>query len=95
METFYQIVVEMKALHGRREIGRFLISTDREFAFKTFNNLKGKTNVLQSQILLLNLLEIHRGSELIIESVACNLEELAENCKIITKDAFKFFNLEK
>ena len=85
----------MKPLEGRLEIGRFLVSRDREFSFKTFNSLKGKTNVLQSQILLLNLLEIHRGSELIIESISCNLEELAENCKIITKDAFKFFNLEK
>ncbi len=94
METTYHIVVQMKALNGIREIGRFLISTDKEFAFQTFNNLKGKALLPETQILRLSLLEATGISGNIIGVLGCNLDELSENCKIITRDAFKFFNLE-
>ena len=95
LETNYHIVVEMKALTGMREIGSFLISTDREFAFDTFNSLKGKTGFTETQILRLTLLETQGDAKLTIERIGCNLDELADNCKVIIRDAFKFFNLEK
>ncbi|WP_234645316.1 hypothetical protein [Dyadobacter sp. CY356] len=85
----------MKALDGIREIGRFLVSTDKEFAFETFNSLKGKTTLPENQVLRLSLLETTGLSGIIIGIIGCNLDELSENCKIITRDAFKFFNLEK
>ncbi|MCF2446641.1 hypothetical protein L0657_21975 [Dyadobacter sp. CY345] len=93
METTYQIVVQMKALNGILEIGRFLLSTDKEFAFETFNSLKGKTKLPETQVLRLSLLETTGLSGNIIGILGCNLDELSENCKIITRDAFKFFNL--
>ena len=95
METSYHIVVQMKALNGTVEIGRFLISTDREFALETFNSLKGKATLPETQILRLSLLETTGLSGNIIGIIGCNLDELSENCKVITRDAFKFFNLEK
>lgn len=93
MDTTYQIVIQMRALDGIREIGRFLISTDKEFALETFNSLKGKTTHPETQVLRISLLETEGISGSIIGTAGCNLDELSENCKIITRDAFKFFNL--
>jgi hypothetical protein len=46
-------------------------------------------------ILHFDLVESINGLPASLEMISCSLEELAENCKIITKETFRFINMEE
>jgi hypothetical protein len=57
--------------------------------------LKGTTDIDEKNILHLDLMETRNGLPVNIQMITCTLEELAENCKIITRELFRLYNLEK
>ncbi|MGK2860397.1 MAG: hypothetical protein ACSLE0_00555 [Chitinophagaceae bacterium] len=57
--------------------------------------LKGKKNIDEKSILQLDLSETINGLPASMQMISCSLEELAENCKIITKETFKYHNMEE
>jgi hypothetical protein len=40
-------------------------------------------------------METKNGLPVNMQMIGCSLEDLAENCKIITKETFKLFNLKE
>ena len=95
METIFYFVLNMKTVNGFESYGRFFIGNNKEFAHSVFHKLKGNPEIRESDILHIDLIETRRSLPVNIKMINCTLEELAENCKIITKEVFKFFNLEE
>ena len=95
METTYRIIVDITTAQGLLEVGSFYLGNDLAFARTTFDNLEGLP-VSDTAIIRMSLMETGRDSiPKCLNSIGCILNEYAENCKIITRDVFKFYNLEK
>ncbi|MEP7374451.1 MAG: hypothetical protein ABI675_13740 [Chitinophagaceae bacterium] len=75
--------------------GKFFLGNRREFATTIFNQLKGEKNIDEKGILQFDLVESINGLPASIQVISCSLEELAENCKFITKETFKVINMEE
>jgi hypothetical protein len=95
VESNFYIVLNIKTADGFESYGKFFIGNNRRSANSIFQKLKGSKKVSDKSILTLDLMETSHGLPLNIEVISCTLEELAENCKTITKETFKFLNLEK
>lgn len=96
MDTTYNIVISIRTLHGMLEIGTFFLGTDVDFAQRVFDGLQG-ASILEDDALIRIDLE-KKESDILparLVSISCTLDEYAENCKVITRDIFKFFTLEK
>ena len=95
METTYHIITDITTTQGLLEVGSFYLGNDVEFATATFDNLKGLPNS-NGAVIRMSLVKTAKGSiPITLNSIGCILNEYAENCKIITRDVFKFYNLEK
>jgi len=94
-QTTFYIVLNLRTCDGYESFGKFFIGNNRKFATGIFTQLKGKTNVNENSALQLDLMETINGLPVNIQMISCSLEELAENCKIITKETFKLFNLKE
>lgn len=94
-QTIFYIVLNLRTCNGFESFGKFFIGNDSEFATVIFNQLKGRKNVTEKGVLQLDLVETINGLPASMQMISCSLEELAENCKIITKETFKLFNLKE
>ncbi|HLF45929.1 MAG TPA: hypothetical protein VI548_05870 [Chitinophagaceae bacterium] len=92
-KTVFYIVLNLKTSKGFESFGKFYIGNNRKTANSIFKSLAGNKDVNEKDILLMELMETVDGLPLNIRAITCSLAELAENCKIITKEIFKFFNL--
>lgn len=92
--TFY-ILISIKTANGFESIGKFFIGNNRMVAHSLFRQLKGNSNVDERTILTMELMETVEGLPLNLQIISCSLEELATNCRIITKETFKTINLEE
>jgi hypothetical protein len=57
--------------------------------------MKGNKKVDDKTILQMEFVETRNDLPVNIQVISCSLDKLAENCKTITKEIFKFSNLEK
>jgi hypothetical protein len=94
-ETSFFIVLNIKTGEGFESCGKFFIGNDRGLANNIFKKLKGDKKVTEKSILTLDLMETSRGLPVNMQVISCTLEELAENCKIITKEIFMRLNLKE
>lgn len=94
-ETSFFVAVNLKTPGGSECIARFYIGKKRKPATDIFLQLKGRKEIDEKAILTLDLVESRDGLPLNMQMINCSLEELAENCKIITKEVFKLLNLEE
>src|SRR5689334_18025092 len=92
LTTFY-IVLNIRTASGFESIGKFCIGNSRKSAAAIFDNLFGSEDVNEKTILTMDLMEIVNELPLSIQMITCSLEQLAENCKIITRETFKRFNV--
>src|SRR4029079_10743518 len=90
----FYIVVNLKSGKNYESYAKFFLGKNRRSAEKIFLQLKGSRDVSEKSMLQLQLTEIDDGLPFNINLLSCTLEELGENCKIITKELFKNFNLE-
>ena len=95
METQYYTVVKMKVLDAVIESGRFLMGDDLEFATDLYGRLSGDLIPGSQFMLRMELTAASENMQETLESKGCSLEELTENCRLITREMFKFLNLEK
>ena len=95
IESNFYIVLNIKTADGFESYGKFFIGNDRKTANSIFQKLKGSKKVSEKSILTLDLTETSHGLPLNMQLISCTLEELAENCKTITKETFKFLNLKE
>jgi hypothetical protein len=94
METAFYILLYMKTLKGFESFARFYIGNRNELARQLFDKLKGSGEDFEDCILQMDLMETQNNLPVNIKIIGCTLEEMAENCKVITKEAFKIFTLE-
>lgn len=93
METKYYILLSMKTYNGPESFAQFFIGNNREAAYTLFSKLKGTTEATEGNVLYIDFMETLNDLPLNLKLITCNLEELAENCKLITKEVFKQRNL--
>ena len=60
-----------------------------------FSKLKGSWDVNEQHPLQMDFIEKRNSLPVNLKMISCNLEEIAENCKIITKELFTFLNLDE
>lgn len=95
METTFYIVLNIKTANGFETYGKFFIGNEKRVARSIFDKLKGSREVSEDDIIHVDFMETVDGLPVNIKMLNCSLAQLTENCKIITKEVFKFFNLEE
>jgi hypothetical protein len=93
METIFYILLYIKTPQGFESFGRFYIGNKNELAWQLFDKLKGSEEEIDDRILQMDLMETRNNLPVNIKVIGCTLEEMAENCKVIAKEAFKIFIL--
>jgi hypothetical protein len=94
-ETKFHIELNIKTGEDFTRYGKFTLGNSRKFASSLFQKMKGNKKVDDRAILQLEFVETRNNLPVNIQVISCSLEQLAENCKTITKEIFKFANLEK
>ncbi len=96
MDTAYNIVISIRTLQGMLEIGNFFPGTDTAFAHSVFDQLKGDLTSEDDAFIRIDLekKQEHTLPER-LKSISCTLNQYTENCRIITRELFRFFALEK
>lgn len=92
-ETNFYIVENIRTTDGSLAVGKFFVGHNRDAALAIFRKLKGNADVDEKAVLTLELRETRNDLPLDVLMISCTLDEFAENCKIITRESFKFFNL--
>lgn len=93
METQFYIVLTLKTHKGPESFAKFFIGNKRDKAFAIFNKLKGIKDISDKDILYIDFMETKENLPVNLDMITCTLEQLAENCRIITKELFKLENL--
>ncbi len=95
-DTSYHLTVNIQTPKGMLEIGRFFLGTDKSFAEDTVNELKGSDDLVKYPSIRLDLLNIESNKlPVCLKSIGCTLEQYASNCKVLTREAFRYFMFEK
>jgi len=92
--TFY-VLVSVKTENGFEIFGKFNLGNSRRAAAAVFRRLKGSPDIDRKTMLTMELMETVNQLPVNLHIIACTLEELAYNCKIITMETFKLHNLER
>lgn len=94
METQFYITITLKTHKGLESFAKFFIGNNRHRASEIFKQLKGSHNVNEKNILYFDFLETEKGLPVSLDFITCTLNQLAENCRIITKELFILENFE-
>lgn len=93
MKKTYFINCTLKTVQGFECFGQFFIGHDRYFAESLFKKLKGNEEVSEANILQLEFIEAKENLPLNLKMIRCDLNEMSENARLITKEMFKYYNL--
>ena len=91
-ETFY-IEITLKTAGGLESFGKFYLGDERLKAQDIFRKLLGSQDVDEKNVMYVSFMETKNGLPLNVDMITCTLDELGENCKIITKEFFKLHAL--
>jgi len=92
--TFY-ILISMRTREGFESFGKYNLGNNRKTATAIFRQLKGSPDVDLKAMLTMEFEETVNGLPVNLQMVACTLEELAYNTRIIVKETFKLLNLKE
>jgi len=95
MTNQFNIRFTMRTVAGFEPLCDFYIGKDRNTALQIFNQLESAEELDASAILQLDFVEIMNGLPVCQDIKHCSLQQLAGNCKMITKEVFKHRNLEQ
>ena len=95
MDTQFYILITLKTPDGLDSFGKFFIGNDRDKAYALIKNLKGNDAPSEKDFLFLDFMETANGLPLNLKMKSCTLNQLAENCKLITRELFKINNLDE
>ena len=93
MDTLFCLVITLKTTKGTENIGHFHLGDDRERAIAIFRKLKGSSEIPENNLLSIEFRETKEDLPLNLKMISCTLEQLAENCRLVTKELFKNFNV--
>ena len=88
METQFYIAITLKTHKGIESFAKFFVGNNRHRAYEIFKQLKGSHNVNEKNILYFDFLETENGLPLNLDFITCTLNQLGENCRLITKELF-------
>ena len=91
MNTAFEIILSIKTAGGFENFGKFFVGRSEEAATHLFNKLKGSAEVSEENILHIGLTETRNELPVNIQMISCTLEDLVENCRIITREVFRLF----
>ena len=91
--NLFYALVSIKTPDGFESFGKFNLGNSRKAAANIFQQMKGNAQVDRKTMLTIELVETVNELPVNLHILACTLEELAYNCRIITKEAFKLYNL--
>ncbi|MGN6420414.1 MAG: hypothetical protein ACTHMC_23095 [Pseudobacter sp.] len=94
MKKTYYIMFHIKVKGELQTFGKFYIGQHRALAHGLFKKMRGKADTDGSEVLFVELMETHEKLPLNIQMLACTLDELAENCRVIAKETFKWNNID-
>jgi hypothetical protein len=94
-ETEFHIELNIKTTNDFTCYGKFTLGNSRKFASGLFQKMKGNKKVDDNTVLQMEFVETRNNLPVNIQVISCSIEQLAENCRTITKEIFKFANLEK
>lgn len=92
-ETKFYIQLNIKTSDDFKCYGKFALGGSRKFANALFLKMQGSEKVDDQSILQLEFVETRNELPINVQVIGCSLDQLAENCKTITKEVFKFSNL--
>jgi hypothetical protein len=93
MAIEYRIAIHARTSSGFDTIGEFFIGSDRQEANQLFKSLKGSPGNLEDGVLIMDLRELNRGLLFDVHMIQCTLDQVADNCRLITKHRFRALNL--
>lgn len=93
MRTIFYIICRLRTATGFEAFGTFNLGNDRSFAYALFAQLQGRRHPHATDVLQVDLMETRDGLPVNLRVISCTAEELAANCKCITKEMFKLLNL--
>lgn len=94
-ENNFFVVLSIRTPNGFESFGKFNLGNKRKPAVDVFRQLKGNPTVDEKTVLTIDLVETVNGLPLNLNILGCTLEELAYNCRVITKETFKLYNLKQ
>ena len=94
METQFYITFTLKTGKGLESFAKFFIGNNRERAYSIFRKLEGVHDVHENYVLFVDFMETREGLPINLNVITCTLDQLARNCRTITKELFKSENLE-
>ena len=95
METKFYILLSMKTPTGPESFAQYFIGNNRNAAKEIFRKLERTPDVDERNVLYLDFMETRDDLPVNLELINCTLEQLAGNCKVITKEIFKIINLKE
>lgn len=93
MKTGFCIVLNIKTSSGFEPFGKFFLGEDAGAAATLFTHLKGSEEADETDMLQLDFMEMKDELPVNVRMLHCTLDEMTENCKLITKETFKRMNL--
>lgn len=93
MRTTFYVILRLRTADGFEAYGSFNLGNDREFAYSTFSQLKGRELPQDTDMLHMDFMETKEGLPINLRVVSCTAEEIAANVKCITREMFKQLNL--
>jgi hypothetical protein len=95
MEAAFYVLLHLRTSEGFENFGRFEMGCDRNYAYSLFGQLEGKTHVTEKDSLIMELMETRAGLPLNLKIIGCTLDQLAANCRLLTKEIFIMMNLKQ
>ena len=95
MDEVFNITVDMKVAAGYIEYCRFFVNTGIQAAQDTFEQLPGLPYANNDLPLRLSLVRSGSLPDEILSTKYCTLDELGRACRLITRELFKYYNLDE
>jgi hypothetical protein len=93
MESQFTILLRCRTIQGFENFGHFELGCSRTFAYAVFSELHGTTDAGEADSLTMELVEARAGLPINLKIISCTLDQLAANCRLLTKEIFKEVNL--
>lgn len=95
MQSQFYIILSLKTPAGFIDYGQYFFGDDRQAADELFDQLQGGHTITGQALLHIDLMETVNELPLKIKTIACTLDELAYNTKLIAREIFRLKNLEE
>lgn len=93
MERNFYILLSLKTPADFCVYGEYFLGNDRELACELFNGLKGSNVIRNDAMLHLDLMETIEDLPVKVKTISCTLDEMVDNCRLLTREIFLFKNL--